>query len=1819
MSSARGFDDSRAEQETFERGRQAHTQREAHFEDDLQEAGSASSGATTVPAKPSPAARPSLEQQVANLQYLGDWDDTTSALLKMVAAKLHSQGFTLCPGCDNDRFLAKLIAFDWSSEFRSMPADLRRFAWDVATELEHNPHDYQAVLGAAAGAEVTSPRPLDNEASASGMLSNMARNVVHKVVQKAIIEALPLSQEIKGAKACYERLQSIYEGNDIPQRQLEKLADALDELGVTLTARGSESGAELRTLKDYLDVVTPWLRDLSAQWKNMELSVEEMRNSESMLGKVQEMLVLIQQLLATSQLARVMPADTLSGLVQGVGAMRQTLSQVQQWQALPGDAYLDDYLGIVAANPLVKKVLDDSTLELGLVLAQVQRYAPYPSDPSLSARLAWLASTLADPALREQVQPRVAMVLGDEQANQLFAIFQLVDQLRHFPADSSMLGQARWLLSTLSQHAGDTPALAWLNQFQAALGADPATVSLMNRLLTLDQSRESRLSLMHDLTRAVAPSLGELAARQVGERLLPTAMARELEKFYQESSATESWTSLFQRLAQSVATIVKPYAAGALMNDPLAAVTVQYAEALKEHTSWEQTLRWFAAHDPSQDKTLQFVYGQYLNAMLVWQVYQAMNSSDPNETEDTLRQLARQLKDAQLVKRYPQLEKLIDLIPLLPALREAQKTVKAQPSADSWVGWCNQWVEALASSPSPSLAKLRDELSRKAESWLADGVMSAFDAAVQLPSRLLPGAAAASVPPDTRAAGGTTVPSTATSGLGANWQLGAGIGLEALGVAAIGYAIWQWRQAGRAEAAPVRDMEMQDMLAPRPPASQPQAETDAILTPEAAGAGIIASAGKPSPKLPLLMGLAGVGAMAAGGALLHRWAASDASAATQDALSDSEYQRELQIIRELQVPSLDFLFYGDQLEQDGTTRLDNETTTGPENEATTGEDEITRAVRTAGRSKRGAQFNSDSIFLEIERAKENARLQHSTTVNSIFESASRALDGSRQQYGSAARKVIYLLKSIEYFSAFIERLNNEEARQRYRPLLDGLWRIADGLADEYGQSKVAEYKQAFLINNSPREVLSGSAAMTATTTSSPTSQASLMSEIEHSGEQTLRELETLSSLIFQPAAYIDAYTKGAISRYEQKVGRTTGLTPDSRIVATKESHVYRGQRPPLSYTERYTYPLREIATGYYMHDFPQRGGGAMSKTFDNPNVPGLIEEFRSESLQSKMMGALSDYRSDSAKRAGLTSHYQKTMKLRCLDYLESPGKVPAYAQAVEYFLDGTIQAKEVSFKGNNINGVFLIPLGNWGGVLFSVDEPGFFHVGSTSLRYAGYYGESKSINVSSFPNTEAFKTWIFNKIPIYEAQKYKNQSASVFNSTLIRGRKTTVPDDNVRADRPITFGATSSEGELANKLFDGLMTRLESDIDTLVLSRSEQVTRDALEIAKSCVALASAAVTAGIPGTGSLLARFSQFMVSLSLDAAYITMGAIQAQQADRAEDAAAFRNDAIIASVLAAIGAVGVGVPLTRAGINQARSTYRQIKAASPQAIRSVLAKTNWAKLADSRKIDLLVDTIKQSDQASELTRLTGAEAVEQSIRRNLILDGLGDTKPQFAWGDFAYERAQAQRRLNSDLARLNDAKGNLGRLLDQPPAVPREAMQGVPEEAAARWIISRSKTASGAMNAAASIRNALTQYRRADLLDIRTLDSIHEAVYLPPPGQQARTFRSSSDPKFIGSDIARAGFERALNDIRLKVQAGNVDLGEALYAAINRYHPYGDGNGRTARTVYALAQLKQQDRLTFMALTRHAEDMLNPPGPLGVAAAPRVRGEQLRLIANV
>lgn len=1554
--------------------------------------------------------------------------------------------------------------------------------------------------------------------SACGIVSSLANNILHQVIEQLFVAAIPLPK-LSIFRDSYRELIEVWNGNSSLQYKLEELEMLLDRLDKRMAKGKNASPDECHKLKIWLGAVRPWIKSVSKHWS----ALEQIQSQPSLLGKTLALMSVIQSLLADPRLNQ----GSFDGISRSVNALRQMLSQVLLWQNLTPRASLADYLGLVLNTPLLTQQLDESLLQLGQILMQTLVVKPYPAAGSLSQRLGWLSQTLTRPEMDERLHPRLVSLLGGStQADLLLTVFRFGSHLSSFPANSGPGEQALWLLSVLPRGG---PTLPWLRQFQSALAGDSEVFTLLNRILMLDASPQGWALLMRDIGKAAAPDLGVWAAAH----LLPTHVVQTFETFYRETSANESWASLFQRIASGFMAVAKPYLAGQLIGDPLAAATVQYAEALQSHQSWEQTLQWFVTQAQGENLYLLPAYGHYLNARLACQIFHAFNSQYPAETEDRLRLLARQLKDCQLVRYYPQLEKLIALLPLLPALREIGQTLGEQPAAGSWLAWGNHWLEALANSDNASVREVRESLARRLESWLADAVVSACDSLVKQPWGLLPGAEAASAAhPRAHAAQEQN-----------GWnQLESGICLEAVGLAAIGYALWT-------------------------------AHNDEISTSGAAALW--------QQKTPLLLGVA---AMSVGGAFLY-------SGTAKPSTEVEDLRRVHQLISELEVDSLDFVFDSPQF----AIKPDVQTIHAASRERRSTEDED--------------KAEEDSLAFQIQEVLHNHDISRAmrTEYQRIFNMAKQASEVQGVQPGKE-RDIRQLLKTIELFDAFVNESKNVSGMSEYRTLNSNiqaeLSALADGQINDFGKSIVDRYRRSF-------KLATGETGDAVTAINGELAISDLT--FQNLSEQVLEHVAQLYQPILDPGSYIEDYIRKGIKAFEKRSGRAMYLQPDSYIRVTYYPRTHpnmnaNGHEGPVSVRRLFT--LTEIVTGHYLYESNQMRD-PVRREYEITGIEhqALVDTLTAENLQSRMEEELQTYRNNPANVVSMKSFYNEMITLRCLDYLSRPHQVPLYWREVKGFLEGKINASTVLFRGTVLNGVFLIPAGPSGGVLFCVDEDIFFHLGSYSHKY--WEKENKVQMLTVFPQTTKFKEWVLSKIPAWQAMEHEhNESAFQYQTRdlLTPSFYSGTQFINKIIDHPFTFAECSSRDVLLSKLFDGLMTRLESDIDTLVFSSSEHITAKLLEIAKRVFGISSMALSAAIPGTGSALARLSLFMTTLALDVLYIGTSALQSHVSHRPDEASAFRTDAIIAGVMVGIDLLTGGLPLIRQStkrtfmlnnINQSIHVYRSVKATSRRILPGVLSEMNWRRLADSRKVNLLVSAVQSSEQGSRLGKMTSRKAVEKSIRNNLILDYEGVKKKSIAWGSYSIELANAQRRLNSDYTRLINTNIHIQQLLAHPPLVPRQTWLGTPVDVAADWITSNSRSAKTVAQTAElkkRIKNALMQHHSADLLDFDTIESLHHAVYQPGEGHLFRDFRSSSDPVFMGSDIAKPGFLKVLNQLESRSIAREMNLADALYATIVRYHPFGDGNGRTARAMYALARLQKGDS-PFTALSKLGEDILNPP----------------------
>ncbi|MEZ0602399.1 hypothetical protein ACAX43_09670 [Paraburkholderia sp. IW21] len=247
------------------------------------------------------------------------------------------------------------------------------------------------------------------------------------------------------------------------------------------------------------------------------------------------------------------------------------------------------------------------------------------------------------------------------------------------------------------------------------------------------------------------------------------------------------------------------------------------------------------------------------------------------------------------------------------------------------------------------------------------------------------------------------------------------------------------------------------------------------------------------------------------------------------------------------------------------------------------------------------------------------------------------------------------------------------------------------------------------------------------------------------------------------------------------------------------------------------------------------------------------------------------------------------------------------------------------------------------------------------------------------------------------------------------------------------------------------------------------------------------------------------------------------------------------------------------------------------------------WRRADDQGKVNLLIQRSAKLPEFIELAYLVGGDVLERSVGKSLRFDFDGVEKTRFSWGathDVDLEKLRV--RIANDLLRYKEAQAHLKSLQKNPLKLTRQLEEGASvDEAAAEWILGANRSDRRAVG---DMVNTLQKFKSADLFDKSVIESIHHDVYRPAAGEVPRHFRTADDPTFMSLDIADEFLRRRLNDIST-VSAGGGDL---LFAAMARGRPYGDGNIRTARTLYALHELRSNPS-AFRRLTAEDEDLLS------------------------
>lgn len=719
-----------------------------------------------------------LRDQIIRIHYPDRWNAETLALIKMVTARRVSQDQPVSEKIPNEKIIDILSECSRQQKV-SAPEFFCEAADRIAEEIQRNPQLYESLVFPS---ERIKPFP-------ENVLSNIVWNSLQKTIYKLLF-ALTSTQQIKGL---YDELTIIYSATMSPGKKLKEAAHSLTRFSKITDHHG------LRRAQPFIRKMAVWLTDTSEKWESIAAETENFRESKTLVAKLAALLSLTETLVTDGAAEHFFSREQLAPVLHQLHTMKSLLRQLQCLQFPDENIPWYDWLRELTGIPEINTLLNDALAQLAQALATCARLPPWPVGADIPARLAWLSDRLADSNLRATLRPLICrFCTAEAKVDQIFALFSLASALTSYPAEACVSRQLSWLFALIKRDEIKTLApLAWLEVIRCDQALDRSCLKLLEMMIC--PTRQNIEATLQQLVYALGPLLVDnLAATS-----LPAELMQHLYRCYQNTSQAESWSDMFIRLSGPLLDTLKHYAQswliGWMSGDPLCASTLDYALEIQQLSSWEKTLRWFVRHDQSSDKKLIFLYRQYLSAMLLLQVYQAFRASDQQEIQDALRRLAAQLKDHHIVERYPQLAKIIDLLPFLPLFRQAWQLMPTFSPACSWWEWGQKWVQALLRSDHPEFQQLGQLLTHKVEEWLAEALMQVIEH-TDFPS-LLPTVSAApagrnsatlSGSPPSRlsaiaaAAKGPAIPSAFT--------LAAGVSLEFIGACAVIYALRQSRQ-----------------------------------------------------------------------------------------------------------------------------------------------------------------------------------------------------------------------------------------------------------------------------------------------------------------------------------------------------------------------------------------------------------------------------------------------------------------------------------------------------------------------------------------------------------------------------------------------------------------------------------------------------------------------------------------------------------------------------------------------------------------------------------------------------------------------------------------------------------------------------------------------------------------------------------------------------------------------------------------------------------------------------------------------------------------
>ncbi|QRR11855.1 cycle-inhibiting factor (plasmid) [Burkholderia sp. MS455] len=341
--------------------------------------------------------------------------------------------------------------------------------------------------------------------------------------------------------------------------------------------------------------------------------------------------------------------------------------------------------------------------------------------------------------------------------------------------------------------------------------------------------------------------------------------------------------------------------------------------------------------------------------------------------------------------------------------------------------------------------------------------------------------------------------------------------------------------------------------------------------------------------------------------------------------------------------------------------------------------------------------------------------------------------------------------------------------------------------------------------------------------------------IEHAARDARAQSSRANAPILNPLSWIDQWVRRTTAAEQARLGMSEPIAPDQWIevgyrlrIAANVQPLHHRVEPTL--TKRFQW--RELATGWHQpllvqHEIVSYGGDA--------RMPALVEAVVGQvgGLEAEMQQALKQYRQNEPAKQAAQGELTKRIQTQALTLLDQPGVNEAVRTAVSDFLKQRVQAQHgLTYRGQRLLGVYYLPVGSEGvaGILFSAhqDDPIIIRQGTRTL-YDNVWGTSSAMSdaILPFEDESKVRKWLAAHIALSAAKPEMMEKPVDYDVTTV------VPlsvlsvqigpraSGKLKADYPIAFGESKTLEQLPAKLREDLLTRLESDIDTLLYTKDE--------------------------------------------------------------------------------------------------------------------------------------------------------------------------------------------------------------------------------------------------------------------------------------------------------------------------------------------------------------------------------------------------------------